>query len=383
MLLYTAGVILVAVMLLPQVYQAVQHDLAAHQRLRRTAINPALDWTDFESPCRVSVAAAPAQAGGECQGELDCFLASLDKFHQGDWADALSGLNGLGLVDTIYLSGWSAWCNAEPQQARLIWAEQGKRIGDLFLELGQERAEQGDGEDARQWLSLAAGVDPDLAEAGLALARLDEQQGHLEEALARYQEHLVAHPQDAAAHYSAAYLAYQLDRLALAEQHATLAIQFDPATWYFYQLSGNIAARLEDWPAAQLAYETALVYQPDACWSRLGLVSLFLDQGQLSAAAGELDQALAGTGCDDPAPLAYYSHQLGALSSRSGDLAQAAVYLEKSLAIDPRDAGVYTDLLSVYLSQGQCELYQAVKGRYTAQFGAPPPLPENTGECPE
>ena len=104
----------------------------------------------------------------------------------------------------------------------------------------------------------AAGADVDHALADLAYAS-----GNFSEALVRYEQMLVAAPQDPMLLERSGIAAFKMGDLARATELTGRAISTRGASWRVWNTRGAIADFQHDWPAADAAYEKAWEISPN------------------------------------------------------------------------------------------------------------------------
>ncbi|WP_158808116.1 tetratricopeptide repeat protein [Beijerinckia sp. L45] len=150
----------------------------------------------------------------------------------------------------------------EPAQAALALSESVPQAA-LHIMAARIHCELGHLDAALAALSCAIGLEPENAEAYLALGILYEQQGKPIEAFHAYQKTLSLKPHDAAAYNNLAGVLVTLDRLDLAIAAARMAVALKPDNPDVY-LNLGLALRLHrDEEEALATYKTIVALKPD------------------------------------------------------------------------------------------------------------------------
>jgi tetratricopeptide (TPR) repeat protein len=113
--------------------------------------------------------------------------------------------------------------------------------------------------------------------------------GLQEEALTCCQAVLEKEPDREATLYSAATLAFQLDRAKLMRTYGERGIQVNPTMWLYHHVLADLAAQRRDWQAAKKECQEAIRLEPSNLLPHHLLMNCFLQTGDRANAQREFD----------------------------------------------------------------------------------------------
>lgn len=247
-------------------------------------------------------------------------------------ADSTFALAWVGRANT-FLSGWN-WQRLSPEEARRGTEESLRRALELDPELAEahvavSRLAQWDGrvDDAIAAIEKALQLNPGLVEAHARFGQLLEQQGRHEEALREATKAVDLDPLSIPARNLLA------DRLWFAQRYEASIVEsrkildMDPGSWYAWYNIGWSEAMLRRIDDALTAFRTALDLSPDQSQTiRLGMAYAF-------ARGGQRDTALAIV---ESVPAEAYDVSI--VYFEAGDTDRAFQSLEQTLRADPSQA---------------------------------------------
>lgn len=280
---------------------------------------------------------------------------------QGDWATAAeqrrwladtrpSPENRLDLGRTLRLSGPASY--AEAEEVLLPLANQG--LAAAQVELSRLYVDYGDAAAAQVVLERAQAAAPDSAPIAYELGRVLEQRGMAEEAITQYASAATIDPQFADAHLALARI-YAVRASERAADHYRAALDAGASDPVVLKQIGM--ALIDDGqyePATEAfrrAIDAANLPDPEAHY---GLALAYLGTSRLVAAESEAQQALQLTEEAYPAALAA----LGDIAFEQGDLALATRRYEEALEQDPQLVEALIGLGRVYATRGEWDLAQ-------------------------
>lgn len=153
---------------------------------------------------------------------------------------------------------------------------------------------------------------------------------------------------------------YQEGRFKRALRHVELAISFDPRTPLHHAVRAEILTAMGKTEEARVAYQQAAAIDPEAPWSRVGLMWEALDRGDVGAAGRYAREAMA----DDPGNTGVYL-RVAALWSQYGHYEAAASVIEEALRTNPHSRFAHMRLAIEYARLGRTE--EALAEREDAQ----------------
>jgi C-terminal processing protease CtpA/Prc/predicted Zn-dependent protease len=189
----------------------------------------------------------------------------------------------------------------------------GRDRADLLVTLGETRRRQGRLDDARAQFSAALEEDPDCATAHAGLARVAEERGDLDAAVAAWDRYLALEADDhaiAMRRQELMEMRASIAALAAAAESATT----DRARGETFSELGRLRAVASDATGAAAAWRAALKTNADKAAWRRGLALSLEASGDRDGAASEFRRVLKGVPDDG---IALY--HLAALARRSGD----------------------------------------------------------------
>ena len=186
---------------------------------------------------------------------------------------------------------------------------------DLLVTLGETRRREGKAQEAAGFFREALAADPKIAMAQAGLARLAEERGDLDGAVAAWDAFLALEPDDAPARKRREELR-QVRAVLEALLSAARGAGGGKAGAEVWSEIGRLRAIAGDAPGAAEAYSAALKRTPDSVDARRGLALALEAAGDAAGAGGVFAKLLRAAPGD---PIALY-HQ-AALARRRGDAA--------------------------------------------------------------
>ena len=166
--------------------------------------------------------------------------------------------------------------------ATAAWREVQVRIPQHHVgayQVGRLLAEQGQRPEARQWLTQAITLRPDLAAGWTELGKLDQAEGRHEEAIGKFAQASQLVRQDPAPPLLTARSLMSLKRPEEALQAARESVRCDPNYVPAHLFLGDELAAAGRHPEAQAAFETVLRITPDQPRAHLNLGVALFKQG--------------------------------------------------------------------------------------------------------
>lgn len=191
-------------------------------------------------------------------------------------------------------------------------------------------------------------IDRLCAHAWNNLAILQQQQGHLREAIGTCQEGLDHLPQCADLHHSLAYCLHQDGQVELAEVHYQQAGRLNPQHAEAANHLGVLLAQQERWDEAMACYQTALQRDPNYAEAANNYGLALRGQGDLEAAQAQFRQALMA----QPG-FAEAHYNLAGLLHQLGRHDQAVIHCHRALKLRPDYGAAHNQLGIILHAQGQ------------------------------
>ncbi len=177
--------------------------------------------------------------------------------------------------------------------------EQWRRVQSLIphhhlgpYQVGRLLAEQGQREEAREWLNQAVGLRPDLGAGWLELGTLSFAEGRHEEALQHFNRARHFLPQHPPILLQTAKALSQLKRPQEAIEQARAAVRLDAGFWEARAFLGEELAFAGQTTEAQQEFEAALKLRPDSPLLHLNLGVALFKQGRDAEAIQHFEEAL-------------------------------------------------------------------------------------------
>ncbi len=219
----------------------------------------------------------------------------------------------------------------------------------ILYEQGLAFAAAGQLPEAREALKGVYQLDSTRTDAISALARLERDQGELDEARDLLARALPIHPQDPGIHFELGCLFHETGQLEFALNYYRDALKLKPDLADAWHQLGRLFQQLERYPQAQEAYEQALEIDPQASryWNSLGLLHYFGNQADLAR------PALAKAVEYKPERAAYYLNLGMAWLLEDVDLEQAIQSFEMALRLHPEFSREMIALGDHFMHRGQ------------------------------
>lgn len=183
------------------------------------------------------------------------------------------------------------------------------------------------------------------------LANLHFQNGEIEAAKAAYERSLEKFPDFRRAHKNLGLLLVQRGSHAQAAAHLTRAVELGDRDGRSYGLLGFCYINLEDYLAAEEAYRSAILQQPDTRDWRLGLARALLAMEEYEASIALFDSLLE----EEPGDATLWKLQANAYIGLEEPL-QAATNLETVRMLGESDASSLGLLGDIYMNEGVFDL---------------------------
>jgi putative PEP-CTERM system TPR-repeat lipoprotein len=218
----------------------------------------------------------------------------------------------------------------------------------LLDALGQAQMLAGETQQALSTFRKLATSQPTSATAQMTLAEALLAAKDMPGATAALKSAIALDPSLASAHQALARLAVQANRHEDAQAMARELQKRFPKSGLGWEIQGDVESALKNWPAASGAYKAALLRAPDSSDSAIKLHSSMISQGQAAEAATwaqAWDQA-------HPKAFAFQLH-LANVATEARDYAAAESRYRKVLAAQPGNALVMNNIAWLLLTQGK------------------------------
>jgi tetratricopeptide (TPR) repeat protein len=270
------------------------------------------------------------------------------------WSEAIAAYRQALAIDPQLWTAYRNLAEALEQQGQLeeaseFWYQAFQRAPEQatpaqHLTLGNRLWQQGKSDAAMECYRTAIASNPKLVVAYHNLGEALSQQGRWEEAIACYQRVLEIEPNTAQTHHGLGDLFGKQQQWQEAAAAYRKAIELNPAFSWSYNNLGDALRHQQQWQEAAVAYRKAIELNPAFAWSPYNLADVLAKQGEWEEAIGLYRHAMQQQP-DLPqvqSKLAYalYNHGLAQLD------AAIACYRE-AMAANPYDVELYYKALEV------------------------------------
>ncbi len=295
------------------------------------------------------------------------------------WPEAIAAYRQALAIDPQLWTAYRNLAEVLEQQGQLeeaseFWYQAFQRAPEQvtpaqFLSLGNRLWQQGKSDAASECYRKAIAGDPQLLAAHHNLGEVLTQQGQWKDAIACYQRVLAIDPNSAQTYHGLGDLFGKQQQWPQAAVAYRKAIELNPTFSWSYNNLGDALRHQQQWSESAAAYRKAIELNPGFAWSPYNLADVLAKQGQWQEAIELYRQAMQQQG-DLPqvqSKLAYalYNHGLAQLDAAIDCYRQAmeanpydVELYYKALEVKPRNAIWYFQLGKAFEQKG--ELAQAI-----------------------
>jgi tetratricopeptide (TPR) repeat protein/2-polyprenyl-3-methyl-5-hydroxy-6-metoxy-1,4-benzoquinol methylase len=217
-----------------------------------------------------------------------------------------------------------------------------------IIDQGNALEEQGLLDEAMARYDAAVEADPQCARAHLNRGNILLVGARLDEARGAYELAIACDPHYAAAHFNLGNLNYRAGQFESAVSNHQVAVSIKPDFADAFVAIANALDRLGRSADAVANYERALAINPGYAEVHFNLGVLAASQGRSSQAASSLRRAV-----EIKPDFGHAHYTLGTLLSSMGQLDAAAASLRRALSLEPESAEILYNLAMALLSNGK------------------------------